>query len=176
MKRTLTVLTAALFAAALAVPAFAQGEPGAAASVGAGVGAGGTGASVGAGAGMGAGDAGAGASAETTTKTKKHHKKHKKDAAAEGGAAAPEASPVLALRKSSNFLNLGSKTRGVKTSRVFFCVMVLTTTRPIPDTGRHSRYKLQQFHLQTVICLLIRHNPRLTRMARDWLLLALSLD
>ena len=30
MKRTLTVLTAALFAAAIAVPAFAQGEPAAA--------------------------------------------------------------------------------------------------------------------------------------------------
>ncbi len=78
MKRTLTVLTAALFAAALAVPAFAQGDaaasPAAAASTAA---------------------PAEGGSSEMPMK-KHHHKGHHKKAAegAMGGEPAPAASPA----------------------------------------------------------------------------------
>jgi hypothetical protein len=81
MKRTLTVLTAAMFAAAIAVPAFAQ-APAAAESPAAE-------------ASTAAPAEGGAAMSEAPAKPKKHRKHHKK-AAAEGGMASPEASPAPA--------------------------------------------------------------------------------
>ena len=91
MKRTLTVLTAALFAAAIALPAFAQGEPAAAPSTGAGA--------------MSSTTAPAeGGAAMSEAPAKKHHHKHHKKATRRWAA-----KPLLQLPRQQQLRNRTSE-------------------------------------------------------------------